>query len=370
MFTNQPTKNIEYLLALHSIDGLGPIRLKKVLDFFGDPKIAWSASKSEFLKIGIPQKTWELLHETRNKLDPFAYMDSVKRAGISWITLFDNNYPESLKEIYDPPVVLYFKGHIKPEDHNAIAIVGTRKITGYGKAVTEKFSKELAQTGFTIVSGLARGVDTEAHKSALEANGRTLSILGSGLNNIYPPENQVLVDQIIRGNGAVVSELPPDYQSLPGNFPARNRIIAGLSIAILVTEAAEDSGSLITARLAAEQGKDVFAVPGPITSYLSKGCAKLIQDGAKLVTSVDEILEEMGMEHTRSRKSEVGNQTLENLSEIEKQILKILENEQKHVDEIVREAKLPSSEVMSSLIKMEISGLVKNLSGGNYMKNL
>lgn len=286
--------NIPYLLALHSIDGLGPIRLKAILDYFKDPKLAWEAKAEEFFKIGIYRNTVNLLIETRKKLEPKSYAQKIADSGIKWLTIFDENYPKLLAQIYDPPVVLYYKGKID-WDNSAIAVVGTRKITGYGKTVTEQFTKRLSNADLTIVSGLARGVDTQAHLTTVAENGKTIAVLGSGLNNIFPPENKDLAAEIASGYGAVISEFPPDYVSFPGNFPARNRMISGLSKAVLVIEAAEGSGSLITARLALEQGREVFAVPGPVTSDLSKGPINLIRQGAIAVSSPDEILEELGI---------------------------------------------------------------------------
>lgn len=287
--------NIAYILALHSIDGLGPIRLKAILDYFKDPKLAWEAGSQELLRIGIPKNAVELLLQTRKKLEPESYAEVIKESGINWITIFDENYPKLLAQIYDPPVVLYYKGEILPQDGQAVAIVGTRKMTDYGKVVTEQFTRGLVSSGVTIVSGLARGVDTKAHTTSIEENGRTLAVLGGGVNNIFPPENRSLAEKIANGFGAVISEFPPDSPSLPGNFPLRNRIISGLSLATLVVEAAEGSGSLITARLALEQGREVFAVPGPITSYLSKGPIDLIKMGARPVSDAKEILEELGI---------------------------------------------------------------------------
>lgn len=357
-------KNIPYLLALHSIDGLGPVRLKALIEHFKDPKIAWEANIREIREIGIPQPIVELLSETRKKLDPENYAKSIGDSGIKWMTIFDESYPNLLKEIFDPPAVLYYKGEILPEDEKAIAVVGTRKMTGYGRAVTEQFTRDLVAANLTIVSGLARGIDCEAHWSAIKNGGRTIAVLGGGLNEIYPPENRGLADKIIDAHGAIMSEFPPDYPSLPGNFPARNRIISGLSMAVLVTEAAEDSGSLITARVAAEQGRDVFAVPGPITSTLSKGPIDLIKEGAKPVTDVAEILEELGINKVQNSKFKVQNEL--NLSEGEKKILDVLENESMHIDEICRNSNLAVSEVLAILLKMEISGFIKNLGSGNY----
>lgn len=359
--------NISYLLALHSINGLGPIRLKAVLEYFKDPKLVWEANPKEFLKFGIPKNVVDLFSETRKKLDPEKYLASIQKSGISWLTIFDENYPKLLKEIYDPPMVLYFKGEILKKDEKAVAVVGTRKMTSYGKLVTEKLTKGLVEVGITIVSGLARGVDSQAHKTALSlSEGRTLAVLGGGLDYIFPPENTALAKEITAGRGAVISEFPPDAPSLPGNFPARNRIISGLSLAVLVTEAAEDSGSLITARLALEQGRDVFAVPGPITSDLSKGTSLLIQQGARLVSEAQEILEELGIDKVQSLSRAQSKDT--KLTEIEQKILNFLENENKHIDEICQDLRLSASLVSATLVKMEIFGLVKNLGGGNYIK--
>lgn len=358
-------KNIAYLLALHSIDGLGPIRLKRLLDHFeDDPKLAWEANGSQLRELGIPEVTVNLFLETRKKLHPDKYLNWIKNSGIKFMTIYDGEYPKNLAQIYDPPLVLYYKGEILPIDNKAIAVVGTRKVTGYGKLVTTDFTKGLVSAGLTIVSGLARGVDTVAHQAAIENQGRTLAILGGGLNQIFPPENIGLAKKIADGNGAVITEFPPDYPSVAGNFPARNRIISGLSIATLVTEAAEDSGSLITARLSLEQGRDVFAVPGPVTSTLSKGPISLIREGARVVMEASEILEELGIDRTQNVELRMQNE--EQLSEEEKKILNCLQNESKHIDDICRELGLSAAIVSGSLLKMEISGLVRSLGGGQY----
>lgn len=358
--------NIAYLLALHSVNGLGPIRLKALLDYFGDPQAVWEAKAKELIELGIPKNTAALLEETRSKLDPQQYLEQITKSGIKYLTFFDKEYPSLLKEIYDPPLVLYYRGEIMPQDSKAVAIVGTRKMTGYGRLVTEKLTGELVDCGITVVSGLARGVDTQAHQTAVKKEGRTIAVLGGGLLKIFPPENTRLAEDIASGFGAVVSEFPPDAPSLPGNFPARNRIISGLSLAVLVTEAAQDSGSLITAKLALEQGREVFAVPGPITSDLSQGPLSLIKQGAKLITEAGEILQELGI--TKSQVTRVKSQVDLKLSEIEEKILQSLIAESKHIDELCRELQLQASVVSSSLIKMEIYGLVKNLGGGIYVK--
>lgn len=356
--------NVSYLLALHSINGLGPIRLKNILDYFKDPKLAWEAKESELLTLGIPKPTVELFLQTRKKLDPLSYAQQLQDSNISWVTVFDSNYPKLLSQIYDPPIILYFKGDVLPQEQS-LAVVGTRKITGYGKVVTERFTRELVNAGFTIVSGLAKGVDTVAHRVTLENKGRTIAVLASGLNYIFPPENKMLAQKIVESSGALVTEFPPDYPSLAGNFPSRNRIISGLSLATLVTEAASDSGSLITARLSIEQGRDVFAVPGPITSTLSKGPIDLIKQGAKAVYAVQDILDELGVQ-IKSSKSKVQN--LAGLSEEEKQVLECLQDENFHIDEIGRKLNFPSAKISGLLLKMEIAGLIVNLGSGLYAK--
>lgn len=355
-------QNIAYLLALHSINGLGPIRLKKMVDYFQDPKLAWYAGASQFKEIGLPQKVIEEVILQRPKIDPLKYLDSIAAQQIKWVTCFDGNYPSLLKEIYDPPTVLYYQGEL-PEGSKNIGVVGTRQLTSYGRMVTEKIAKELVLSGVTVVSGLARGVDAIAHKTVVENKGKTIAVLGGGLSNIFPPENIQLADKIIQGYGAIVTEYPPDYPALPGNFPARNRIISGLSLGIVVTEAAEDSGSLITAKLALEQGREVFAVPGQIFSQVSKGPHILIKLGAKLVAQTEDILEELGIDKQLSVKP-----PLNILSEDDQKVVNSIENEAKHIDEICRELKFPSSLVSACLVKLEIQGVVKNLGGGNYLK--
>jgi DNA processing protein len=309
----------------------------------------------------VPQKVIDSFLESKKKLDSEKDLESLKSKGIKVITLFDENYPERLSQIYDPPIVLYYKGQI-PDTKNAIAIVGTRKITGYGRMVTEKFAGSLADSGIVIVSGLARGVDTVAHQSAVNVKGQTIAVLGGGLLKLFPAENTRLAEEIADGCGAVISEFSPTQPSTPGNFPARNRIIAGLSQAVLVTEAAEDSGSLITARVALEENRDVYAIPGPITSDVSMGTAKLLQDGAKLITSPEEILMDFGGSPKKTQ------QIMQNLDSDEKQLVDSLTKESKHIDELCREFSLNPAQMSSRLIKMEIKGIVKNIGAGVYAK--
>lgn len=360
-------EDLAYLLSLHSVDGLGSVRLARLLDYFGTAENAWKASLSEFKGLSVPENVLQNLAKKRKELDPEKYYLEIKSSGINIKTIFEKDYPYLLKQIPDHPLLFFYFGSLG-NLNNPIAVVGTRKVTGYGRSVTEKFVSELVETGCTIVSGLARGVDTVAHQQTLKSNGITLAILGGGLKKIFPPENDRLAKEIAESGGAVISEFPIDYPSTPGNFPARNRIIAGLSIATLVTEAAEDSGSLITARLALEYNREVFAVPGPITSSLSLGPASLIKEGAKLVTSAEEITLELGLDRVQSVEFRVKN--LEGLSEEESSVLELLVNEGRHIDEICRQLQKTSSIVSATLIKMEIKGIIKNVGGGNYIRSL
>jgi DNA processing protein len=294
------------------------------------------------------------------------YLKLILDKKVKITTLEDNSYPELLKEISDPPPVLYMKGEI-PKNDRVIAVVGTRKITNYGKEATEVLVRDLVAAGFTIVSGLARGVDSHSHRVTIGNEGKTIAVLGGGVDKIYPQENEALAAEIASGNGAVISEFPLGMGSVPGNFPARNRIISGLSLGVLVTEAGEDSGSLITAGCAGEQGREVFAVPGPMYSKLAKGPAALIKQGAKLVMNVEDILEELNLEPvppTSGLKPEIKGDT-----EIERAIMNLMRDGPAHIDEITRSAKLSASKVGSVLSLMEIKGLVKSLGSGNYSLN-
>lgn len=356
--------NDDYLLALNSINGLGPVRLRALVEYFKDPKLAWEADGKALVEVGLPARVVDLIVSTRRSMEPPAYLESLSKSGIKWLTIYDENYPRLLKQIYDPPVVVFYKGDIQVEDEKAIAVVGSRKMGGYGRVVTEELTRQLVEHGFAIISGLARGVDSQAHKTAVNAGGRTLAVLGGGLNKIYPPENIGLAEQIINGHGAVISEFSPDEPSLPGNFPARNRIISGLSKAVLVTEADSDSGSLITARLALEQGREVFAVPGPITSSLSRGPIDLIKEGARPVSEIGDILDELGLSSRRFSSPITPDQ----LPQEERLVLAALENENLHIDEVCRKLNFPSSKISALLLKMELSGLVRSLGGGVYCR--
>lgn len=278
------------------------------------------------------------------------------------ITQKDSSYPKLLKEIPTAPEKLWVKGEIETGDNLAIAVVGARKITSYGRQVTENLVPGLASAGLTIVSGLARGVDSVAHRAALSCGGRTIAVLGSGIDIIYPPENKKLYWEIA-ANGAILTEFPPGTPPKREHFPSRNRIIAGLSLGVLVTEAAEISGSLITAGFAADFGREVFAVPGPMYSPMSAGTANLIKDGAKLVSKVSDILEELNL--ATSRQPLAASKT-QDIDEIDRKILEVLQDGPKQIDEIAQKSKLPAPKILSELTLLEIRGMVKNLGGGVY----
>jgi DNA processing protein len=350
--------SLAFWVALSGAPQIGPVRFKELIDYFKSPELVWKARIEDVAKVIGEKASW-VFDRYRNSIEPDRYLEGIISQGIKVITVVDKDYPRLLLEIYDPPPVIFLKGEIKPEDDLAIAVVGTRKATVYGKEVTRYLVKELVGYGFTIVSGLARGVDSLAHQTALECGGRTLAVLGSGLNRIYPPENHSLAEEIARG-GVLLSEFPPNFEPLAGNFPARNRIISGLSRGVVVTEAGEDSGSLITANLALDQNREVFAVPGPIFSKLSKGPADLIKAGAKLVTSVEDIIDEMNITVKDSKSDSILPENAE-----EDSILKILSSGAKTIDQVIKETKLPTDVVNSTLTLMEIKGKVKNL--GNMM---
>lgn len=360
-----PEKDKPYWVAFNNFWGIGPVRFKLLREFFGSAQKAWEAPPKKLLNIGLGEKLTNDFCQFRQNFAPRKYFATLGKKEIAALTLAEKEYPPLLAQIKDAPPVLYLKS-----DQNlgeifsnlALAVVGTRKISSYGRQVTEILVRDLVAQGLTIISGMARGVDSIAHQTALEVGGKTIAILGSGVETIYPPENQKLSQEIVK-NGAVISEFPPHYPALPGNFPTRNRIIAGLSQGVLVTEAAEDSGSLITASWAADYGREVFAVPGPITSPLSKGTAELIKKGAKLVWGVKDILEELNLEVKIL--AEKGRKILPE-SEEEEIILKILEGGALHFDEIVRQAGMETAQVGSLLTLMEIKGKVKNLGQGEY----
>jgi len=352
-----------YWIGINLVKGIGAVRLRALLEFFGDAKSAWDATPAELGAAGLSKKIVERFTDTRNKVDLDKLWDEIAEKDIRVMTWNDADYPARLREIAQPPPILYLRGDFIEEDAWAVAIVGTRRVTSYGRQVTEEVASFLAQNGVTIVSGLARGVDGIAHQAALKAGGRTLAILGSGVNRIYPPEHRTLAEQITQ-SGAVISDYAPDTPPEGSNFPPRNRIISGLSMATIIIEAAETSGALITANFALEQGREIFALPGNIFAPQSKGPNKLIQKGAHPLLSPRDILEVLDL--TRINQHQSAQRTLPT-DATEAQLLNSLTHEPIHVDEIRAKTGLAVEKVSSTLVMMELKGMVRHVGGMNYV---
>jgi DNA processing protein len=312
----------------------------------------------------LDQRAIQSFFEARSQLDLDDCLAKVEKAGIQLLTWETADYPAYLREIATAPHLLYARGELKEIDHLAVAVVGTRRLSAYGRQVTRDLVMGLVRNGVTIVSGLARGIDAVAHKTALEAGGRTIAVLGSGLDCIYPAEHRSLVKEIVAGHGAVISEYGLGIQPEAKNFPPRNRIISGLSLGVIVVEAGERSGALITANFALEQGRDVFAVPGNINSVASQGPNRLIQDGAKLVTNVDDVLDELNLQMVVEQ---TAVQLLLPETAEEAALLSQLTYQPIHVDELGRATGFPTSLVSSTLTMMELKGMVQQTGGMNYI---
>jgi DNA processing protein len=356
--------DLKYWVGFRLIQGVGRARFSQLLSYFGRMENAWHASPAELRLAGLDGKTVNSIVGRRPNISLDAEMEKIEKCKVRVLTWNMAEFPAKLKEIYDVPPVLYIKGELLPEDELAVAVVGTRRVTRYGQQVTEQLAKNLAQSKITVVSGLAWGVDSIAHQAALEAGGRTIAVLGCGLDMVYPSRNAKLAHQIVEEQGALVSDYPLGTKPKAENFPPRNRIISGLSLGVLVIEAGERSGALITARLALEQNRDVFAVPGSILSPMSRGTNRLIQDGAKLVQDVQDILQELNLAaiplQLEMRETIPSNET-------ESQILKCLSQEQIHIDEICRTTQIPITVVSSTLAMMELKGMVQQTGGMNYV---
>jgi DNA processing protein len=314
---------------------------------------------------GLERRSAEALRQLRQTLTPDAVRARLDRFGLSVLTLLDPDYPEPLRKISDPPAVLFYRGSLHERDQPSVAIVGTRRASAYGRTVAEKLARELAQAGVTVVSGLAKGVDTIAHRAAVDAGGRTLAVLGNGMDQIYPPENTGLARRIVEADlGAVISEFAPGVPPDAVNFPRRNRIIAGLSAATVIVEAGQKSGALITADFALEQGRDVLAVPGSILSAMSAGSNDLIKQGATPVTCVEDILEAIGYQAPSDGKARV----VHDLPEDEQSILDALDAQPKHVDEISRASGRAAAEASSILTLLELRGLARHVGAMAYVR--
>ena len=355
--------DLRYWIGFNIVRGIGPTRLRALLDYFGDVERAWHAPVEGLRRTGLDSRSLKNLLAARSALNLDRELERIAATGARVLTWESPDYPRLLREIAAPPPVLYVKGTLTEEDAWAIAIVGTRRASTYGREVTRRLATTLARSGITIVSGLARGIDSVAHRAALKAEGRTIAVLGCGIDRVYPPEHRKLAEEII-GHGALVSDYPLGTKPEGRNFPPRNRIISGLSLGVLVTEAGKGSGALITADYAAEQGRDVFAVPGSILMRGNAGTNALIQDGAKVVLGPEDILEELNLtmvaEQTEARQVLPSNET-------EAALLAHLSAEPTHVDELRQQVELPIPQVTSTLALMELKGMVRQVGGMNYV---
>ena len=355
--------DLRYWLGFSRVRGIGPLRLRSLLDCYGSIERAWHASAEQLRSAGVDGRSIGNLLKARSELDLDSEVERMEALGAHALTWDDPDYPRLLLETSAPPPVLYVKGRLKKEDGWAVAIVGTRRASTYGREATRRLASALARNGITIVSGMARGIDGVAHRAALESGGRTIAVFGCGIDQIYPPEHRKLASQIA-AQGALVSDYPPGTRPEARNFPPRNRIISGLSLGVLVTNAGKSSGALITADFAAEQGRDVFAVPGSILTQGSIGPNRLIQDGAKLVTNAEDVLEELNLtmvaEQVEARRVLPEDET-------EAALLRHLSEEPTHVDELQQQSNLTISEVSSTLALMELKGMVRQVGGMKYV---
>ena len=362
--------NVRDLLRLASTPKIGPHKIRALVAYFDDPSEVLKASPRALIKVpGIEKKiASNIVHNTEG--DRFAddQLRRVNRLGARIITIWDSEYPELLKKIYDPPALMYVLGKFNPLDKRCVAIVGTRTPSTYGQLIAEALSRDLAQFGLTIVSGLARGIDTYAHVSALRAKGRTVAVLGSGLDVLYPAENRKLAETIA-AQGVVVSEFPMGTKPDAPNFPRRNRIVSGLSLGTVVVESGEDGGAMITASTALDQNREVFAVPGNITEKRSAGPHKLIREGrAKLVQNVEDILEELGPQVRHLLKRERTPEVPVELTLFEKRVFDVLGNEPIHIDALADVAETSTADALVNLLSLEFKGLVRQLPGKMFVR--
>ncbi|HAF49285.1 MAG TPA: DNA-protecting protein DprA [Anaerolineaceae bacterium] len=352
----------KYWIGFNLVRGIGSVRFQQIKNYFGDLSVAWNAPGESFKQAGLPGRAVTNFLRLRKQIDLDQVYESILEKDIKVLTLLDDDYPRLLREIDQSPPVIYVKGTLTPADEFAIAIVGTRRVSEYGQQITRDISIFLAGHGLTIVSGLARGVDGIAHRHALEAGGRTIAVLGSGVDVIYPPEHRKLAEAISE-NGAVISDYPLGTQPEGINFPPRNRIISGLSLGTIVVEAGDRSGALITADFALEQGRDVFAVPGNVLSPASRGTNRLIQNGAYAMVSPQDVLDVLNLSELESIKT--ARQVLP-ADKTEARILQVMNFEPLHIDEICNEVGLPVDKVSAALTMMELKGLVQHVGTMRY----
>jgi len=363
----------EALVALNLIEHVGPVRVRQLLEHFGEAPAILRASKHQLLQVrGIGEDTAEAIASWEKAIALAGELKRISDFGCHILTQADEDYPELLRQIYDPPIVLYVKGKLTAADKNAVAMVGSRQTTHYGLEVARKLAYQLAYLGVTVVSGGARGIDSAAHQGALAAKGRTITVLGTGINLVFPAENKELFERIT-ASGAVLTQFPFNRQADKQSFPIRNRIVAGMTLGTVVVEANLNSGALITANFATEYGRQVFAVPGRIDSPQSKGCHDLIKKGAKLCEGAEDVLSEFEYLFPGSNRpptaSETGVLPALTLSESEQKVYDVLSNEELTIDDVIRRSGLPSSAVSVGLLSLEMKRVVKQLPGKLFVRN-
>ncbi len=360
----------EACIALNMLPTMGPVRLRKLLEVFGSPDAILSARGSALRAVdGIGREVAEQISNWQNLVDLSGELQRIRDFGAKVITGDSSDYPRLLREIHSPPIVLYVWGELTERDQHAIGVIGARRTTHYGTESAKKLSYQLAYAGLTVISGLARGIDTAAHQGALAAKGRTIAVIGSGLMKLYPPENAALAEKIRNGNGAVVSEFSMEIEPDRQTFPMRNRIISGWSHGILIVEAGLNSGALITASQALEQGRTVYAVPGHINAPSAQGSNRLIQQGAKLVMEASDILDDLEILLPDAKPApEAAARPLPEMSEDERGVYDAIEATETSIDEIAAKSQLPSSTVSSTLLRLELKRLVKQLPGKYFVK--
>jgi DNA processing protein len=362
----QPQPHQQYWLGLHRLPNFGVVRVSQLLAHFDSVEALWLEPDASLMRLDLPRPLLRQFCAARRSIDLEREMEAVARTGASLVTLDDDAYPPLLRQLSDKPMLLYVRGKLGSNEDKCLAVVGTRKSSKYGWDAANQTAFQLAKQDFTIVSGLAHGIDAAAHRGALAAGRPTIAVVGTGIDIVYPRENIDLADEIL-ADGAIISELPLSTKPLAKNFPQRNRLISGMSLGVLVAEAPERSGALNTVSHALEQGRDVFAIPHNIFSPSGRGCNQLIQDGAKLVSTVDDILDELEVAHVKVQ-TRIQTERLQPANDTEDAILRQLSADPIHVDIIVRQTQLPTATVTSTLTMLELKGLAENAGPMQYCR--
>jgi len=364
-----PSENRVDWLALHLVPGLGNMAFKKLLDRFGDPAEVFRAAPTDLAQVeGIRKQVAQGIAQRQFSQDPQSVLRDLEKLGARIVVFSDPAYPEALREIHDAPMVLYTKGLDIPAKTTFVAVVGSRNSTPYGVKTAENLAQGLARRGLGIVSGMARGIDSAAHWGCIVGRGFTVGVLGTGIDTVYPPSNKKLFD-VINEKGAVITEFPLKTPPEPKNFPIRNRLISGLSRGVIVVEATMKSGSLITASVALEQGREVFAVPGSVHSFKSKGCHFLLKQGAKLVENADDVLDELGLNYSyTAKKDSYSEPPLPPMEDNEKKVYDLIGDYPVHIDDIVREGHMEPGAASAILMRMELKGIIRQLPGKLFVR--